>query len=284
MALETGFLLSAGIPFWSVSSSYFAPTPAITALRSDVGTGLVGLGGCRSLRYFKASKNEVGIRPNANIGYGVHEMVVYDPIIPAAYYRALVAVTHEHTPPSLRALGMLCVKFSTAAQARVFGVQYLLEPHGRLRPDGTVRVGRAGNEAIFEVRDSAQVTVLPAPAPGVIPPDTAPGIPVVVAHPDDATWRVVVDDKAASLVRFRLTDVPGWRATLDGRTLALAPWASGAMLEARVPVGEHVITLHYWPRAFSYGLVVGAGSAGALVLTVAGAAVLRRRRRPVGSP
>ena len=44
LALETGFLLSAGIPFWSVSSTYFPTNPAITALQQTVGPSLVGYG------------------------------------------------------------------------------------------------------------------------------------------------------------------------------------------------------------------------------------------------
>jgi len=85
-----------------------------------------------------------------------------------------------------------------------------------------------------------------------------------------------VDDRGPQLLRLRLTDVPGWRATIDGRPLTLRPWATGAMLEAQVPSGRHVIELHYWPPLFSAGL--GLGAAVVLAFVVAALIVLGRRR------
>ncbi len=111
LALETGFLLGAGIPFWPVSSTYFATTPAITALQKTVGSSLVGYGSCQTLRYLTPSKKEVGIRPNVNIGYGLHEMVVYDPILPSAYFKAWLAAGGQESPPSLIQLGMFCAQY-----------------------------------------------------------------------------------------------------------------------------------------------------------------------------
>ena len=54
-----------------------------------------------------------------------------------------------------------------------------------------------------------------------------------MTHPDPASWRVGVDSATASIVRLRLTAVPGWHATIDGRPWRCIPWASGLMLEAR---------------------------------------------------
>jgi uncharacterized membrane protein YfhO len=86
-----------------------------------------------------------------------------------------------------------------------------------------------------------------------------------------------VDAPRASLLELRISNVPGWQAQIDGRPLALEPFDS-VMLEAQVPSGRHVVTLRYWPRAFSAGLAV----AGATILSLAGALVLEgvRRRRP----
>ena len=58
---------------------------------------------------------------------------------------------------------------------------------------------------------------------------------------------------------------------MDGRPLALEPWASGAMLEARIPPGRHVVELHYWPPLFTDGLVIAAVVAAGLVLTMVAA-------------
>ena len=79
------------------------------------------------------------------------------------------------------------------------------------------------------------------------------------------------------MLRVRVTALPGWHATIDGRSLPLRDWAAGAMLEVRVPAGRHVIVLTYWPGLFSAGL----GVAGVVVVgfVAAGATVVLRRRR-----
>ena len=84
------------------------------------------------------------------------------------------------------------------------------------------------------------------------------------------------------LLRLRLTDVPGWHASIDGRPLPLARF-SGIMLQARVPPGAHVIELHYWPETFSIGIVCAAcGAAGLAIGVLVG---WRRRRAPAaGAP
>jgi hypothetical protein len=280
LALETGFLLNVGIPSWSVSSTFFATNPAIAALQQTVGTSLVGYASCRSLRYNTPSENEVGIRPNANIGYGVHEMVVYDPILPADYFRAWDAAGGQRTPPSLNQLGIFCAQIATAAQAREFGVRYVLVAPKHHRPKGqVVNVGIVGDERLFFVSGSGPATVSPAP-PGHKPlPIGAPATLVPVTNPDPASWRLVVNDATASVLRLRLTAVPGWHASIDGHSLALQPWASGSMLEARVPAGRHVVELHYWPDAFNAGIAVGGAVVVGLVVTISIGAVRGRRRR-----
>ena len=63
-------------------------------------------------------------------------------------------------------------------------------------------------------------------------------------------------------------------ASLDGRPLTLQGWADDTMLEATVPAGHHVVTLEYWPEAFTIGLVIG----GAVVVCFAALAVVTARR------
>ncbi len=287
LALETAFLLSAGIPYWSVSSSYFPTNPAITALTRTVGPSLVGFGSCRSLRYNTASKHEVGIRPNANIAYGLHEMAVYDPILPADYFRVWRAAGGQPSPPSLQHLGIFCAQFTKAPQAREFGVQYVLEPPGRhpLFGVGVTLVGIFAGERLYYVPASGPATANPVSAGGAPLPADAQGQPLAVTYPDAASWRVVVDEPTASIVRLRLTAVPGWSATIDGHPLALTSWADGLMLQARVPAGSHVVELHYWPAAFTAGLAVaGAVAVGGVAVMTTGFVVGRRRRRVAPAP
>jgi hypothetical protein len=69
---------------------------------------------------------------------------------------------------------------------------------------------------------------------------------------------------------LRLTDVPGWHATIDGRPLALRPFA-GIMMQAVIPPGRHVVEVGYWPSRFTAGLVLAAlGLVCALVALAAG--------------
>ena len=58
-----------------------------------------------------------------------------------------------------------------------------------------------------------------------------------------------------SVLRLRLTDVPGWNATIDGKPVDAKPFAH-TMLQIRVPPGRHVVELKYWPKPFSVGLAL----------------------------
>jgi len=277
LAVEAAFLMSTGASYWSVSPTYFAPVPAVTELQHVAGSSLVGLGACPRGGQHSAP-TELGIRPDANIGYGVREMVVYEPILPEAYLRSWTAVSGHHISGALARLGIFCPRITTADEARLYGVAYVLEPWGRLGPLGSVPAGVVGSEWLYSIPGAADATIVPV-STGAEPSIFAPGAPVRATHPDPASWRVVVDDRGPGLLRLRLTDVPGWRATLDGRPLPLRSWADGAMLEARLPAGPHVVALHYWPPLFSAGLVVGAAVVAGLGVGGAITTGLRRRSR-----
>ena len=107
---------------------------------------------------------------------------------------------------------------------------------------------------------------------------------MTVTHPDDATWRMAVHAPAESTLYLRVTDVPGWRATVDGRPVPVHRWDS-VMLQVTVPAGDHDVVLTYWPQLLNLGLAVAAVTAAALVIAAVTAWFLaRRRRRPAGSP
>lgn len=72
----------------------------------------------------------------------------------------------------------------------------------------------------------------------------------------------------SSILGLHLTNVPGWRVSLNGQTLDTAPWHT-VMLKMKVPQGRHVITLVYWPRAFTVGIC----TACLAVLILAGACI-----------
>jgi len=102
---------------------------------------------------------------------------------------------------------------------------------------------------------------------------------VTVQHPDPATWRVgttATTATTAQVLRLRLTDVPGWHATADGRPLGVYSW-DGVMLQVVVPAGTRHVTVWYRPTTFDLGVVLAVvGGVGALVLLAWGP--VRRRR------
>ena len=58
---------------------------------------------------------------------------MYDPILPASLLPVVAGRERQRITAVAHQLGMFCAQITTAHQARVFGVQYVLEPPGRTR-------------------------------------------------------------------------------------------------------------------------------------------------------
>ncbi len=105
-----------------------------------------------------------------------------------------------------------------------------------------------------------------------------------VTHPDPASWKMVTSSTTPQVLRLRLTDLPGWHASIDNRPLALHRF-SGIMLQARIPAGRHTVVLTYWPEDFTVGIIL-AGCAAAGLVIAAGRGTHRsdpaRAARPLG--
>jgi len=80
------------------------------------------------------------------------------------------------------------------------------------------------------------------------------GAPTRVVHHSDTSWSITVQAKSPEILRLRLSAVPGWHATISGRPLHLSTWDKGVMLAARVPAGNYVVDVQYWPTFFSLGI------------------------------
>ena len=285
VAMQGALLVALGVSFWSISSQPFTTTAAVRTLKQTVGDATVGIGPCRPLPFSAPYSTEPGIRPNANVAYGVHEFAVYEPVLPNFYYRSWTSVSGRQLRSDLRRVGLFCPQMTSAGEARVYGVSYLLEAPGTPAPQGTTALRTIAGETLYRVSGTGAATLSAlAPAGRPLAAD-APASPVAVRHPTDASWQVRTDRSAPSVLRLRLTALPGWHATIDGRPLALTTWGDGAMWQATIPPGRHVVDLSYWPGLFSAGLVVGGAVVAGLV--VAGAVGWRRRRRaqpPLASP
>lgn len=273
LACETAFLVAAGAPLWTSSSTPFASTPSVTELKSTVGSSLVGLGG-----FLCFLPPGLGIPENAQVAYGVQELALYDPMIPSAYYSSWRKVSR--TSPGIPNDSVYCPGIDSAALARLYGVSFVLERAGTPGPQGGVFEKAVGDEDIYRIPNAAVATTTPLAVDGRLPSDNALGTPVTATHPDPASWSLVTNAHSRQVLRLRLTNVPGWHASIDGRPVPLQTFA-GLMLQLEVPAGRHTIALYYWPATFTMGLVLAAcavaGLAGAFAINWGRAMSSRRR-------
>ncbi len=258
LGCETAFLLAAGAPLWSSSPRFLSPTPPEVALQRAVKGGVVGFGSRSCIIAYPG----LGIPPNVNTAYGVQELGVYDPILPKAYYQSWRAATGETGGIPLFAL--FCPTVTNATVARRYGVAFVLEHSGAPGPQGGVFDTKVGDEDLYRIPGAAAATLTALPASGAFPSPDAMGRPLTFTHPDPAAWNLTTSSSTPEALRLRLTDVPGWQATIDGQPLQLVPF-SGLMLQARIPPGRHTIELHYWPTAFTVGIVLAICSLGGLL-------------------
>ncbi len=272
LACETAFLVAAGAPLWSSSSTFLVPTAAQLSLEHAVGSSAVGFG-----VHSCSVPGQLGIPQDLNVAYDVQEFDVYDPVTPKVLFGSWEDATGQ--PAGLgNPVSVFCPAVTSAAEARRYGVAFVLEPSGVAGPKGAVFDERVGDESLYRISGAAPATLTPAPT-GSMPGPGAAGKPVSVDRLDAASWKIVTRSTTAQVLRLHLLDVPGWQATIDGRSLPLERF-SGAMLQARLPAGSHIVVLRYWPNTFSVGLALAACSALGL-LTALG--VSRRRRRVASS-
>ncbi len=265
VAVEIAFLVGVGSSTLSSSSSPFEDAAPVQALQKAVGSALVGFGSpsCEL-------PPSLGLLPEANAAYGVRELSAYDPLTPQEDFHAL------HAPVEIPAAA-LCPVMRSAAEARLYGVQFVLTARGAPRPQGMLFDKVIGGETLYVVPGAAPATLTPLLASGATPGPSAPGTPVAVHDPDPGSWQMVTRARAAGVLRLRVSDMPGWHATIDGRPLALRRF-SHIMLEATIPAGVHTVALHYWPDRFTEGIVLAVVAV--VVLLALGAVWLVRRRRP----
>ncbi len=286
LVCETLFLITAGSIQIASSANGYPPTPAVTALQRAVGGAAVGTDAN------SAGFCTLGIAPEVNIAYQVHEIALYDPIVPKAYFTTWQRETGKVGGNS--EFNTFCPPIATAAEARILGAGYVLQDSGKPGPSGGVFVTElkvpnpypAGtphaspppsNEDLYRIPGAARATVIPIRPSGPLPPPGAAGTPVPVNDSNPARWVLKTHASTATVLRLHLTDVPGWHATIDGRPLQLESFA-GIMFQARIPPGRHVIELHYWPATFTVGLVLALVAALALAVALGTDLFMRRHR------
>src|SRR5579862_53482 len=260
---QTGLLIAAAMPLWVVAPPESAE-PQLAVART-VGASPLGFG---ANLCFPAS---LGITQDMNLDYRVQELDVYDPMTPMAYYtsyRELTGSSGGLVGSARTNVSFFCPTIDTLALAKRYGTSYVVEPQGQPGFAGAVRVRAVPTGVIYRVPGAAPATLVPAPAGKMLPSADSAGSVVPVVHPNPAAWTIRTRSAAAEVLRLRLTNLPGWHATIDGRPLKLVGFST-VMLQARIPPGPHVIELRYWPTAFSAGLGLAALGLLALLVTVA---------------
>jgi hypothetical protein len=258
LACETAFLVTAGAPVFSSSPVVPTPTTGEVSLQRATGTSVVGFG-------VNPCNRSLGSPFNFNIAYSIREFAVYDPITPRSYFASWSAAT-GHSARARSSYSNFCPAVTSSVVAREFGIPYVLEPPGSHGPRGSVFDRQINGERLYRIPGAAAATLTGLEPSGQLPAAWVRGTPVSVEHPDATSWKLVVHAQEPQVLRLRLTNVPGWHATLDGRPLALTAF-SGVMLQARVPAGNYTIDLTYWPDTFTDGIVLATvGVVGLLVV------------------
>ncbi len=272
---STAFLIPQVLPWWPSAKTAIVANKYEASLKKVVGHSVVGFGvNC----WYKPS---VGIVPNVNVIFGVHELDSYDPLIPQQLFTSweLATKTNPRPPNELGVitpLSTFCPVVTTIAAAREFGVGFVLEPGTDSGPKGSVFVEYIDGEALYRIPNSSVATLSKLGKNGSIPPANAPETPVAVSYPNAQSWKLVTRATSPQVLRLRLTHVPGWHASIDGKPLKLIRY-NRIMFQAKIPAGTHLVELHYWPDTFNAGIVIFAITAVGLVILVIFGRRLRHR-------
>jgi hypothetical protein len=279
LVAESTFLLFAGVGINSYAPTAYPVAAPVNTLRQAVGAGLVGLDAANTscppgpvtalcgIRLWQG----IGLYPATNLGYGIAELAAHDPVIPQRYFSAWPV---PHSDQRGSALNLFVPSIDSVALADRYGVDYVLAGPGRPQPPGMQRVTVIAGMTLYRVPGAVRF--------GFQASDQVTG----VTHPNDATYGLTVHAPSRSMLVMRITDTPGWHVTTGtGATLPVGPSAGGAFMSVEVPAGTTSLTVRYWPDRLSYGLLLAAGVAVALVAwSLAGALRPRRRSRaPAGS-
>ena len=146
-------------------------------------------------------------------------------------------------------------------------MSFVLEAKGAAGPSGAIFVRQIGQEELYRIPESGMATLTSLSSSGAWPPGDAVGEPISVRFPNPTTWTLKTSASTTQILRLRLTYLPGWVASIDGKPLSLERY-SGIMLEARIPAGTHTIVVHYWPLSFTAGIIFAIGSAMCLCFAI----------------
>jgi Bacterial membrane protein YfhO len=261
LAAQSAYLVWAGIGINSYASSPFPVTAAVAKLQRLVGDNLVALDGTN--KHDVTLWTGVGLYPEVNIGYGIRELAIHDPVIPPAYFQ---------TWPSQQSIvnaglgnNIFVPAVGSATRARFYGASFILASPGSV-PKNTQYVTKftvplAGSLYLYRVPGAAQFSFSPGSG----------ALVVSAEQTGNASWRLAVDVPRSSALTLRLTYFPGWHVSADGRALTVHE-AGGLLLGATVPAGTRTVTVSYWPDGLTTGFALAL--AAIAVLSIGSALVI----------
>jgi hypothetical protein len=282
IAIQSAFLVFAGNGINSYAQVAYPVTSAVASLRQIVGSNLLGLDSgnvdCRSVSPSRHGRCGVrdwednGFYPEINVVYGVKELALYDPTIPQSYFDAWPVLDAAQVS---KKVDLFAPDIDTVALARYYGVRYVLALPGEPPPHGMRQVARIAGQSLYSVPGSSQFSFNATAMDATV---------LASSQPSDNRYVITVRVRRPEVLVSRITAVTGWHAVANGRGLPVRG-SNGDFLSIEVPAGTTSISLYYWPRSFSVGLLLAATTlAGFIVWTIT--AVIRRRhpRWPVESP
>ncbi len=118
-------------------------------------------------------------------------------------------------------------------------------------------------------QDSPKVEAYLAGEPVPLASASVPGATVRTLHHGGHVQAVFVAQPEEGRVLFFTYYYPGWKATVDGRAVAIEPWGPLALIAVPVPAGEHVVMLRFGETPLRTGADCVSLGAGLLILFLA---------------
>ncbi len=278
LAVQAGSLIFAGAGVNTFSRTYFPKTQAINQLAKATHGDLVAQDGpnvtCPAIVTAACGVRQptgIDLYPNINIGYGIDELGLHDPIIPKATFAdwpvanagQLIAATNLFNP-----------SVNSVALARAYGVSYVLVPRSVRPPQGMRKVSTLTNNGttidLYRVPESAKIMRLV----GANVTD--------IATPSNRTVTATLVGRGATELVAHITDVPGWQASVDGTKVEVTRGPTNDLIvhvpSSALRSGHAQLDLSYLPSKFLASLVL-------LMISILGLCLVwiveRRRTRPL---
>ncbi len=255
------------------SHRFYPTTDSMTTLQAIVSGHLVGDGPLPAWYIGPTRSSPLdAFTPETNIPYGIDYFGAYDPMLQKSYLSSWSNVALQLAP--LNGMGWFVPSFDTAKIARVYGVRYLISivnAHGKvIIPPGTTSVFEEPGYDIDMVPNSHRFTLVN---------------PSSILHSAEVgsnqfgkvqSWywtsnnslTIYIDARHEALLLARITSVPGWHATINGKPAKLSV-ALDTMLSLNVPTGKSIIRLTYWPSGLTDGIIL-AGVAFLILIVLLG--------------